>query len=103
MNLSRSWVWQPKTGQVSYDRKAHGKPVRVTYIQSQLYKESAIVKDDVAPACVNYNYCLLFPFHVIWESPGPNLPGTAGGKPVRVSFSNVAVNFVGSDRWTKAQ
>lgn len=29
--------------------------------------------------------------------------GTADGKPVRVSFSNVSVKLVGSDRWMNAQ
>ena len=31
VNVSRSWVWQPKTGQVSYEGKdKEGKPVKVT-------------------------------------------------------------------------
>ena len=35
VNVSRSWVWQPKTGQVSYEGKdKDGKPVKVTYVQS---------------------------------------------------------------------
>ena len=47
VNLSRSWVWQPKTGQVSYEGKdKDGKPVKVTFVQSQLNGESAIVKDE---------------------------------------------------------
>ena len=34
-NLSRSWVWQPKTSQISYEGKdKDGKPVKVTFIQS---------------------------------------------------------------------
>jgi hypothetical protein len=68
LNVSRSWVWQPKTGQVSYEGKdKDGKPVKVTYVQSQLNGESAIVKDEIAPAFVNDQYNLLFPLHVYWD------------------------------------
>ena len=68
VNVSRSWVWQPKTGQVSYEGKdKDGKPVKVTYVQSQLNGESAIVKDEIAPAFVNDQYNLLFPLHVYWD------------------------------------
>jgi hypothetical protein len=68
VNVSRSWVWQPKTGQVSYEGKdKDGKPVKVTYVQSQLNGESAIVKDEIDPAFVNDQYNLLFPLHVYWD------------------------------------
>ena len=74
LNVSRSWVWQPKTGQVSYEGKAKsGKPVKVTYLQSHLYEQSAIVKDEVDPAFVNDNYWLILPFHVYWDSPGADV------------------------------
>ena len=37
VNLSRTWTWEPKTGQVTYEGKdKDGKPVKVTYIRSQL-------------------------------------------------------------------
>ena len=37
VNVARSWVWQPKTGQVSYEGKdKDGKPVKATYVRSQL-------------------------------------------------------------------
>src|SRR5580704_14423207 len=45
VNLSRSWVWQPKTGQVSYEGKdKDGNPVKVTYLRSQLDGQPANVK-----------------------------------------------------------
>jgi hypothetical protein len=182
VNVSRSWVWQPKTGQVSYEGKdKDGKPVKVTYVQSQLNGESAVVKDEIDPAFVNDQYNLLFPLHVYWDGSadvqdmgvqklplgkgsaklvavkyhkeggytpgdtwelylgsdnrieefayhrgGPKKPsvviaswtgykkagpllfstdrrGTADGKPLRVSFSNVSVKLVGSDSWIDAQ
>src|SRR6266436_9251693 len=69
VNVSRSWVWQPKTGQVSYEGKdKDGKPVKVTYVQSQLDGEPANVKDEIDPAFVNDQYNLLFPLHVYWDS-----------------------------------
>src|ERR1700738_1009743 len=35
--LSRSWIWEPKTDQVTYEGKdKSGKSVKVTYLRSQL-------------------------------------------------------------------
>jgi hypothetical protein len=69
VNLSRSWVWQPKTGQISYEGKdKDGKPVKVTYAQSRLDSEPANVKDEIDPAFYNDNYWLLLPLHVYWDS-----------------------------------
>jgi hypothetical protein len=179
VNVSRSWVWQPKTGQISYEGKdKDGKPVKVTYVESQLSGEPAIVKNEIDPAFVNDQYNLFFPFHVYWDGSadvqemgmqklplgqgsaklvtvkypnkgyapgdtwdlyvgpdnrieefvyhaggpkkrvviaswtgykkaGPLLfstirRGTTDGKPLRVSFSNVAVKLVGSESWIDA-
>jgi len=69
VNVSRSWVWEPKTGQVSYEGKdKDGKPVKATYARSQLNSQPANVKDDIEPAFVNDNYWLIFPFHVYWDT-----------------------------------
>jgi hypothetical protein len=69
VNVSRSWVWQPKTDQVSYEGKdKDGKPVKVTYVRSQLNGEPANVKDEIDPAFVNDQYNLLFPLHVYWDA-----------------------------------
>ena len=52
--------WQPKTGQVSYEEKdKDGKPVKVTYVQSQLNGAPANVKDEIDPAFYNDQYNLL--------------------------------------------
>jgi hypothetical protein len=68
LNLSRSWVWEPKTGQVSYEGKdKDGKPVKVTYVRSQLDSQPANVKEEVDPAFNNDQYWLIFPFHVYWD------------------------------------
>src|SRR5262245_25508299 len=68
-NFSRSWVWQPKTGQVSYEGKdKDGNPVKATYVRSQLKSQPANVKDDIDPAFSNDEYNLVFPFHVYWDT-----------------------------------
>ncbi len=185
VNVSRSWVWQPRTDHVSYEGKdKDGKPVKVTYVRSQLASAPANVKEEIDPAFVNDNYWLLFPLHVSWDygadvedlgmqqlplgkgsarrvavkypnpregggyTPGdtwelyvgsedrveefvyhrggPKKPsvviaswagykkagpllistdhrGTADGKPLEVSFSNVSVKLVGSDKWVNAR
>jgi len=68
VNVSRSWIWEPKTGRVSYEGKdKDGKPVKVTYIRSQLNKQPENVKNEIDPAFVNDNYWLLFPLHAYWD------------------------------------
>src|ERR1700720_3159159 len=69
VDLSRSWVWQPKTGQISYEGKdKEGKPVKASYVQSQLGSQPANVKDVIDPAFYNDNYWLLLPLRVYWDS-----------------------------------
>jgi hypothetical protein len=175
VDLSRTWVWWPKTGQVSYESKdKDGKPVKATYIQSQLASAPENVRDAIDPAFVNDKYNLIFPIQAYWDgasfkdegtqklplgdgsarrvvvdySPGdiwdlyvgadnrveafvfhrggPRKPslviatwgaykkagplaiatersGTADGKPLRVTFTDVAVKLAGSDAWVAAQ
>jgi hypothetical protein len=68
-HISRSWVWYPKTDQVSYEGKdKNGKPVKVTYLRSQLESQPAYVKDEIDPDFVNDEYNLLFPLHVYWDA-----------------------------------
>jgi hypothetical protein len=68
VNISRSWEWEPKTDKVSYEGKdKDGKPVKVTYMRSQLSNQPDAVKNEVDPAFVNDNYWLLLPFHVYWD------------------------------------
>jgi hypothetical protein len=68
-DLSRSWIWEPKTDQVTYEGKdKSGKPVKVTYLRSQLGGQSAEVKEDVDPGFLNDNYWLILPFHIAWDT-----------------------------------
>ena len=67
--LAHTWEWEPRTGKVSYEGKdKDGKPVKVTYLRSQLSSQPDAVKNEVDPAFVNDNYWLLFPFHACWDT-----------------------------------
>lgn len=69
VNVSHSWVWEPKTGKVSFETKdKDGKTVKVSYNHSQLGSEPANVKDEIDPAFMNDQYWLIFPFHVAWDT-----------------------------------
>jgi hypothetical protein len=69
LKLSRSWVWEPKTDRVTFDGKDKaGKPVKVTYLRSQLASQDALVKEQVDPGFQNDQYWLLFPFHLVWDA-----------------------------------
>ena len=69
VNVARTWTWEPKTGQVTYEGKdKDGKPVKVTYLRSQLDSQPANVKAEVDPGFINDNYWLLFPFHAYWDN-----------------------------------
>src|SRR6266851_2350517 len=104
VNVSRSWVWQPKTGQVSYEGKdKDGKPVKVTYVGSDnrveefVYHRGGPKKPSVAIAT-----------WAGYKKAGPLListdrRGTADGKPLRIFFSDVSVKLVGSDTWVNAK
>ena len=178
---SRTWTWEPKGDRVSYGGKDKaGKPVKVTYVRSQLSNQPENVQKEVDPDFVNDQYWLVFPFHTCWDTganvedkgmqklplgggsarlvsvkypsggytPGdtwnlyvgpdnrvkqmvfqhgaggnPRLVivtwagykkagplivstlhrGTAGGKPARIWFTDVAVKLTGSDTWVNAQ
>jgi len=69
VNLSRTWTWEPKTNRVTYEGKdKDGKPVKVTYLRSQLGSQPDNVKNEIDPGFVNDNYWLLFPFHATWDA-----------------------------------
>jgi len=68
-NVSRTWIWEPKTDQVTYEGKdKSGNPVKVTYLRSQLGSQPANVRDDIDPGFANDNYWLLLPFHFAWDT-----------------------------------
>ena len=102
------WEWEPKTGKISYEGKdKDGKPVKVTYIQSQLNSQPADVKDQVAPSFVNDNYWLLFPLHACWDTSATvtdrgmqKLPvGTGSAELVVVKYPAEAGGYTPGDTW----
>jgi len=108
VNISRSWVWEPKTGQVSYEGKdKDGKPVKATYVRSQLNSQPANVKDEIEPAFANDQYWLVFPLHVYWDSSADvqdqgkqKLPlGKGSAKRVVVKYPAEAGGYTPGDTW----
>jgi hypothetical protein len=69
LKLVDKWEWEPKTGKVSFEGKdKSGKPVKVTYLRSELGSQSDTVKNQVDPAFINDQYWLIFPFHAYWDT-----------------------------------
>ena len=107
-NLSHSWEWEPKTGKISYEGKdKDGKPVKVTYMSSQLSSQPDNVKNEVEPAFVNDNYWVLFPFHAYWDSSATvtdegmhKLPlGNGSARLVSVKYPQEAGGYTPGDTW----
>ena len=102
------WEWEPKTGKISYEGKdKDGKPVKATYLQSQLNSQPANVRDQIEPSFVNDNYWLLFPFHAYWDTSATvtdqgiqKLPiGNGSAKLVSVKYHPEAGGFTPGDTW----
>jgi hypothetical protein len=108
LNLAHSWEWEPKTGKVTYESKdKDGKPVKVTYVRSQLNSAPANVKEEIDPAFNNDNYWLIFPFHVYWDTSAnievkdnQKLPiGKGTAKLVSVKYPAEAGGYTPGDTW----
>jgi hypothetical protein len=64
---SRKWEWEPKTGKVSFEgTDKDGKPVKVTYMRSEIGDDA--VKKQTDAGFTNDNYWLLFPLHAYWDT-----------------------------------
>ncbi|HET7889988.1 MAG TPA: hypothetical protein VFL34_00585, partial [Candidatus Sulfotelmatobacter sp.] len=105
---SRSWEWEPKTSKVSYEAKdKDGKPVKVTYIRSELSKQPDSVRNDIDPAFINDNYTLLFPLKAYWDTTPAvidagtyNLPvGSGSAELVAVRYPSEAGGYTPGDTW----
>lgn len=69
LKLSHAWEWEPKTGKVTFQTTdKDGKPVKVTYMRSDLSSQPDAVKKEVEPAFVNDNYWFILPFHIYWDT-----------------------------------
>jgi hypothetical protein len=108
IKLSRSWVWEPKAGRVSYEGKDKaGKPVKVTYLRSELSSQNAVVKDEIDPGFMNDQYWLVFPLHQFWDTSAKvedtgmhKLPlGKGSAERVVVSYPSEG-GYTPGDTWT---
>jgi hypothetical protein len=108
VNVSHSWVWEPKTGKVSYEGKdKDGKPVKATYVRSQLNSQPANVKNEIDPAFLNDQYWLIFPFHAYWDTSAvvqdlgvQKLPlGKGSARRVAVKYPPDAGGYTPGDTW----
>jgi hypothetical protein len=106
--LSHAWEWEPKTGKVSYEGKdKDGKPVKVSYLRSQLSSQPDAVKNEVEPAFVNDNYWLLFPLHAYWDTSATvtdegmqKLPqGSGSAEKVVVKYPAEVGGYTPGDTW----
>jgi hypothetical protein len=65
---AHKWEWEPKTNKVSFEgADKDGKPVKVSYIRTDLSTQSDAVKNQIDPSFINDNYWTLFPFHAYWD------------------------------------
>jgi len=108
VSLSRTWTWETKTGQVTYESKdKDGQPVKVTYSRSQLSNAPANVRDEIEPNFVNDNYWFIFPFHVYWDTSAgvtvtdkQKLPvGKGTAKLVSVKYPAEIGGYTPGDTW----
>jgi hypothetical protein len=106
--ISRTWTWEPKTGQVTYESKdKDGKPVKVTYNRNQLSSAPDNVKNEIEPGFVNDNYWFIFPFHVFWDTSAivtvkekQKLPiGTGTATLVSVKYPAETGGYTPGDTW----
>lgn len=107
-NLSRSWEWEPKTTKVTYEGKdKDGKPVKVTYMRSDLGSQPDSVKNEVDPGFINDNYTFLFPLKAYWDSSPAvidagmfNLPvGGGSAELVAVKYPAESGGYTPGDTW----
>lgn len=108
VNVSHPWVWEPKTGQVTYEGKdKDGKPVKVTYLRSQLSSQSDQVKNEIDPSFINDNYWLEFPLHAYWDTSAAvtdqgmrKLPlGAGSGRLVTIKYPTESGGYTPGDTW----
>jgi hypothetical protein len=105
---AHKWEWEPKTGKISYEGiDKEGKPVKVSYMSSDLNSQPDQIKNEVEPAFVNDNYWLMFPLHAYWDTSATvtdegakKLPIGAGSATlVSVKYPAEAGGYTPGDTW----
>ena len=108
VNVSHTWEWEPKTGKVTFEGKdKDGKPVKVSYVRSELASQPDSVKNEVDPSFNNDNYWLVFPFHAYWDTGATitdegmkKLPiGSGSAKLLSVKYPAEAGGYTPGDTW----
>lgn len=106
LKASRTWTWEPKTGQVTFEGKDKaGNPVKVTYLRSQLSSQPENVQKEIDPGFINDQYWLLFPFHACWdtgatvEDKGMQKMPLGGGTARLVSVKYSSGGYTPGDTW----
>ena len=100
LDISRSWEWWPKTGQITYEAKGKdGAPVKITYVQSQLEGAAPNVRDEIDPAFVNDKYNLLFPLQAYWDGAAVRDEGTQKLPLGTGSAKRVVMDYSPGDIW----
>jgi len=106
--LSHTWTWEPKTNKVTYESTdKDGKPVKVTYVRTDLASAPESVRKQVDPAFINDNYWALFPFHAYWDTSATvtdegtkKLPAGGGSADlVAVKYPAEAGGYTPGDTW----
>ena len=106
--VAHAWEWEPKTNKVSYQGKdKDGKPVKVSYVRTELGSQPDAVKNEVDPSFINDNYWLLFPFHAYWDTSADiqdkgmqKLPlGKGSAKLVAVKYPAELGGYTPGDTW----
>jgi len=104
---THKWEWEPKTNKVTFEgTDKDGKPVKVSYVRTDLGSQSDAVKNQIEPSFVNDNYWALFPFHAYWDKSAsaidqgkfnlPLGPGTAELIPIKYPSD---VGYTPGDIW----
>ncbi len=105
---SRTWEWEPKTGKVSFEGKdKDGKPVKVTYMRSEINAQADDLKKQTDAGFTNDNYWLLFPLHAYWDTSATvtdegmkKLPTGAGSATlVSVKYGSELGGYTPGDTW----
>jgi len=105
---ARKWEWEPKTGKVSFEGvDKDGKPVKVSYVRTDLSTQTDAVKNGIGRAFVNDNYWLLFPLHAYWDTSAAvtdegmkKLPmGNGSAELVAVKYPAEAGGYTPGDTW----
>ena len=105
LKASRTWEWEPKTGQVTFEGKdKDGKPVKVSYMRSEINDDT---KKQTDAGFTNDNYWLLYPLHAYWDTSATvsdegmkKLPSGAGsGTLVSVKYGSELGGYTPGDTW----